>query len=202
MIKNIIFDFGDIFINLDKAAPINAFLELGLTTPIKEVNALNELYEVGNISTEKFLSQYKKWLPNAYEYEIVSAWDSILKDFPKYRLEFLQKLKAENKYRLFLLSNTNNLHIDNIKKTVPFFKEFKDCFEVFYLSQEMHLRKPNDDIFEFVLNNNSLVAKETIFIDDTKENTDTASKLGMQTWNLQPGKEDVIDLFKIKANLF
>lgn len=202
MIKNIIFDFGDIFINLDKKAPVNAFLDLGIYAPIEQVDAINKLYEVGKISTEDFLLQYKKWLPNAFEHEIINAWDSILKDFPKYRLEFLQKLKQENTYRLFLLSNTNTLHIENIKHNVTFYEDFKACFEKFYLSQEIKMRKPNDDIFEFVLNTNNLKATETLFIDDTKENTDTAERLGIKTWNLQPGENDVIDLFKVKANLF
>ena len=72
------------------------------------------------------------------------------------------------------------------------FKRFKNCFEVFYLSQEMKMRKPNADIYEFVLNENELNANETFFLDDT-ENTDAASKLGIHCWNLQVGKEDVLE---------
>jgi putative hydrolase of the HAD superfamily len=66
----------------------------------------------------------------------------------------------------------------------------------------MHLRKPNADIFEFVLKENNLIANECLFIDDTKDNTDTAEKLGFNIWNIDETKEDVINLFEIKKELF
>jgi putative hydrolase of the HAD superfamily len=58
----------------------------------------------------------------------------------------------------------------------------------------MKMRKPDLEIFEFVLKENNLIAGETLFVDDTKENTDAASLLGIQTWNLVPGKKDIISL--------
>jgi putative hydrolase of the HAD superfamily len=66
------------------------------------------------------------------------------------------------------------------------------------LSHEINFRKPNANIYEFVLNENDLKASETIFVDDLKENTDAAKELGIQVWNLIPGKEDVVDLLKRK----
>lgn len=202
MIKNIIFDFGDIFIDLDKPATTNEFLKLGLKAPIIEINKINEAFEVGDISTNAFLQQYKIWLPNAYEHEIVAAWNSIIKEFPIHRLEFIQQLQKEGNYRLFLLSNTNDLHIEYIKGQVSFFEDFKNCFEQFYLSQEIGFRKPNNNIYEFVLETNSLKPEESLFIDDTKINTDAALKLGIHTWNLAPGKEDITELFTLKESLF
>ena len=202
MIKNIIFDFGDIFVDLDKPVTTNEFLKLGLQASTKEINTINEAYEVGKIDTETFIHQYKEWLPNAYEHEIVDAWNSIIKEFPKKRLEFIQKLQKKNTHRLFLLSNTNHLHINYIKEQVSFYEDFKNCFEQFYLSQEIGLRKPNANIYEFVLKTNKLHPSQTLFIDDTKANTDTASKLGIHTWNLIPGVEDVTELFTLKATLF
>jgi HAD superfamily hydrolase (TIGR01509 family) len=94
------------------------------------------------------------------------------------------------------------MHINFVKQTVPFFEDFKNCFDVFYLSQEIHLRKPNADIFEFVLNENSLTPNECLFIDDTKDNTDTAKKLGFHVWNIDETTEDIINLFNIKKDLF
>ena len=61
MIKNIIFDFGDIFINLDKQAPIKAFTELGLTFR-PEIENINNKYEVGAISSQEFVASYKDCL--------------------------------------------------------------------------------------------------------------------------------------------
>jgi glucose-1-phosphatase len=62
----------------------------------------------------------------------------------------------------------------------------------------MGMRKPDAEIYNFVLAQHGLIAKNTLFIDDKKENTDSASSLGINVWNLQVGKEDVLDLFDKK----
>lgn len=197
MIKNIIFDFGDIFINLDKQATYRALAKLGVTNISDEMMQVYHQYEMGLIATEDFIKHFKLKFELEKE-DLVQAWNAILLDFPKYRLDFIKQLAISKKYRLFLLSNTNELHISSIKNSVgdDFYNEFKSCFERFYLSHEIHLRKPNEDIFEFVLSENNLKPQETYFIDDTEENTETASKLGIYTWNLQPKKEDIINLLK------
>ena len=99
-----------------------------------------------------------------------------------------------------MLSNTNDLHISWIQKTWgrKLFSEFKNCFEKFYLSHEIHLRKPNKNIYEFVIESNKLTPEETFFVDDTEENTIMANKLGIKSWNLNPNSEDVVDLFSQK----
>jgi putative hydrolase of the HAD superfamily len=80
--------------------------------------------------------------------------------------------------------------------------EFKNCFEKFYLSHEIKLRKPNKEIYEFALKENNLIAEETLFIDDLEENTTAASALGIHVWNLIPNQEDVSQLFIKKQHLF
>lgn len=197
MIRNIIFDFGDIFINLDKEAVFRAIEKYGGTTELTtELNTLNYSYEVGAISSDVFTKKLKEIYPQATIAEIVHIWNSILLDFPDYRLEFLEKLSKEKDYRLFLLSNTNDLHISHVMETMGTntYNRFKNCFEQFYLSHEINLRKPNANIYKFVLEQNGLKAEETFFIDDTKENTDAAGKLGITCWNLQVGSEDIIHL--------
>lgn len=202
MIKTIIFDFGDVFINLDKSATIRELTKLGLPLFTKDLEHLNESYETGEITTTDFINNYQKLLPDVSERKIINAWNAILKDFPKHRLEFLQKLSKERTYKLILLSNTNELHIDWIKENIPFYYDFKSCFHTFYLSHEINLRKPNLDIFQFVLDNHQLNPTETLFIDDTFVNTTAAKELGINTWNNDPKKEDVTNLFTIKSNLF
>jgi putative hydrolase of the HAD superfamily len=130
------------------------------------------------------------------------AWNFILKDFPKYRLDFIKRLSGSGSYQLILLSNTNELHIQFIKEHFSFYEEFKSCFHQFYLSHEIHMRKPDRSIFDFVLRENSLNAEECLFIDDTKENTDVAAAMGIKTWTIDENSEDVVDLFKIKKHLF
>ena len=195
MIKNIIFDFGDIFINLDKMATPKAMAQFGFKQITPALDKIFKNYEKGTISTQDFLKQINTIFPKATAKNLIEAWNAILKDFPEYRLNFLKELKEQGRYRLFLLSNTNDLHIEQVKKQMgSTYIDFKACFEVFYLSYEMGKRKPDASIFEQVLEENNLKAEETFFIDDTKENTDAANQLGIKTWNLQVGQQDIIDL--------
>ncbi|SHH77425.1 HAD-IA family hydrolase [Winogradskyella jejuensis] len=203
MIKTLIFDFGDVFINLDKQGAMDNALKLfDMQVFDEDMLQTNIKYEIGAISTSDFLDFYKSKFPKLEKTQIIQAWNYIIKDFPTYRLKFAQELARENKYNLLLLSNTNDLHIDFIKQNVSFYEDFKKCFNQFYLSQEINLRKPNTDIFEFVLKENNLKANECLFIDDTKENIDAAEELGFRVWNIDETKEDVINLFNIKNQLF
>lgn len=197
MIKNIIFDFGDIFINLDKDIIFRAIERFGGSLNLEpEILALNKDYETGKISSENFISQLSKVYPQATSDDIIDIWNGMLLDFPDKRLQFLEELAKENNYRLFLLSNTNALHIEAVVRKIGIkkYNRFRNAFEKFYLSHEIHLRKPNANIYNFVLQENGLKAEETFFIDDTKENTDAAKNLGITCWNLQVGKEDITQL--------
>lgn len=202
-IKTLIFDFGDVFINLDKSRAMQNALDLfDMKVFEPDMIETNLKYEVGEISTQQFLDFYTTKFSRLSEDDIKSAWNYIIKDFPKYRLEFINSLAESNAYKLILLSNTNEMHIDYIKEHVSFYEEFKNCFDVFYLSHEISLRKPDSEIYEFVLSENYLLAEECLFVDDTKENTDAASELGINIWNIDETKEDVINLFDTKAELF
>ncbi|WP_027878740.1 HAD-IA family hydrolase [Mesoflavibacter zeaxanthinifaciens] len=203
MIKTIIFDFGDVFINLDKEGALKLALEkFEIKELDEELQSINALYEQGLISTDEFLDFYADNFPKLNKDELKSIWNHIIKDFPEHRLQFIKQLAKDNNYQLILLSNTNELHIDYIKKNVSFYEDFKDCFDQFYLSHEINLRKPNADIFNFVLIENNLKAEECLFIDDTLENTQTAEQLGINVWNNNPATEDIVDIFTIKKELF
>lgn len=203
MIKALIFDFGNVFLNLD--------LEKGVKDSLKQFNIKsftedmldkNHQYEKGLISTEAFLEFYSNLFPQVSRQILINLWNSILKDFPKHRLKFLQNLASEKKYKLILVSNTNELHIDWVKKNIPIYNTFKNCFDAFYLSHEIGLRKPDKAIFEFVLNENQILANECLFIDDTNEHVLSASHLGIHTWNLDPITNDITELFTVKNHLF
>jgi FMN phosphatase YigB (HAD superfamily) len=198
MINTIIFDFGDVFINLDKKATLDALKKLGLKEWNADLTELNVQFETGKISEKNFLLEFQKHIPNASLKDIKTAWNTILLDFPLYRLEFLQMLSQ--KYRLFLLSNTDAIHIETFEKNVgvSFYSSFYQCFEKVYFSFELKMRKPNTTIFKYLLKEHGLQAKQTLFIDDSKENTDAAQSLDLQVWNLQVGKEDIVALFEKK----
>lgn len=201
MIKTLIFDFGDVFINLNKSnfnkQMYNVFGDISKNQSL--LNLLND-YETGKINTEAFVKTLKKYNNSFSEDSIIKLWNSIIADFPYYRVEFLKNLKATSDYKLILLSNTNELHINFIKEQVSFFNEFKSCFDKFYLSHEIKLRKPNKEIFDFVLKSNNISAEETLFIDDTLEHINTASKLNIKTWWLKQN-EDITSLVTVKNNL-
>lgn len=196
MIEAIIFDFGDVFLNLDKEAPIREFKKLGLKEWTPELEQLNYQYEIGKIDELEFMSSIQKHIGNCDILAIREAWNSLLLDFPLFRLEFLQLVST--KYKLFLLSNTDQTHIDKFEHKVgqSFARDFYSCFEKVYFSFDIHMRKPDENAFKYVLNSHNLTPKKTLFIDDKKEHTEAAKKLGLLTWNLQVGKEDVTQLFE------
>ena len=198
MIDTIIFDFGDIFINLDKQATIDGLERLGLSSWNEDLDQLNISFEKGQISRDAFLLGIQKQIPNATIDEILMAWNAVLLDFPLYRLEFLQILSK--KFRLFLLSNTDVIHIDHFEQRegASFYGDFYQCFEKVYFSFEMGMRKPDAEIYTTLINRHELAPKRTLFVDDKKDNTDAAKALGLHVWNLQVGKEDVIELLDKK----
>jgi len=198
MIDTIIFDFGDIFINLDKRATIEGLERLGLSSWNEDLDRLNISFEKGQISRDAFLLGIQKQIPNATIDEILMAWNAVLLDFPLYRLEFLQLLSK--KFRLFLLSNTDAIHIDHFEQRegASFYGDFYQCFEKVYFSYEMGMRKPDAEIYTTLINRHELSPKRTLFVDDKKDNTDAAKALGLHVWNLQVGKEDVIELLDKK----
>lgn len=198
MIDTIIFDFGDVFINMDKEASLNALKKLGLVSWNDELEQLNQQFEKGKITEVQFMIGLKKLIPNASIDQLREAWNSVLLDFPLHRLEFLERLGM--KYRLFLLSNTDEIHINKFehKVGITFAREFYQCFEKVYFSFEIGLRKPEPEVFNYIIKKHDLSMKRTLFIDDKKENTDIAQSLGMQVWNLQVGQEDVSELFDKK----
>lgn len=203
MIRAIIFDFGGIFINLDKLGSMQKFVDAAKIDSLSpEMTLNNQLYEQGLINSDEFVNFYANRLPHLSRKEIVELWNSILLDFPKSRLDFIKGLSAETNYKLILLSNTNDLHISWIKENVSFYGDFKAQFDAFYLSHEIRFRKPNADIYEFVLKQNNLVPEEAVFIDDTKENIDAAAKLGIKVWHLNENTEQITQLFQIKKELF
>ncbi|WP_445454056.1 HAD family hydrolase [Flavobacterium sp. 25HG05S-40] len=198
MINAIIFDFGDVFINLRKEQSLVEFQKLGLNGPNEDLLAHNDLFEKGKINELEFINCFTKYIPNASVEEITKAWNSVIGDFPLYRLEFLQMLAG--KYRLFLLTNTDSIHIERFEHKVgmSFYSDFYRCFEKVYYSYEMGMRKPDPEIFNTILRKHDLSPKRTLFVDDKKENTDVAASLGLYVWNLQVGQEDVVDLFEKK----
>ena len=201
-IKNIIFDLGGVIINLDTAKTISAFNKLSklpfeaIYTQLQQ-STVFDLFDKGLITERDFFEELKKVTQStASENELKQAWNAMLLDFPLHRLELLKKLKPQ--YRLFLLSNTNETHVTEFEKTLfetQHYKNLEPFFEKVYYSCRMQMRKPDIEIFDFVLAENGLNASETVFIDDTPQHVQGALKTGIKAY-LLPKEKEVEELLK------
>lgn len=198
MIKHVIFDFGDVLINLDKGAVPRGLLAYGAVAADGRLQHLATAYEKGLVPTDRFVGEACAILGENEPAKLVSLWNQTIQEFPEERLLFIEALKRAGTHRMFLLSNTNDLHMTHVAEQMgPVrYGRFQACFEGFYLSHELGMRKPEAGIFRHVLQTHGLEAGETLFIDDTLEHIRGAASVGIQTWHLQVGKETILELPK------
>ena len=191
-IKNIIFDLGGVIMNIDFKKTENAFADLGFTDFKQYMTQFHitpffEEYETGKIDEAAFIKGIQQIAGKPITaQQIIHAWNALLLDFPLARIDLLEKLKRH--YRIFLLSNTNELHYNEFQQTLHALtgKTLEDIFEKTYFSHTAHLRKPDVAIYRLVLDENNLNAAETLFIDDTASNFAGAEEIGIQTFHLKP----------------
>ncbi|CAN5820779.1 HAD family phosphatase [soil metagenome] len=190
-IKNIIFDLGGIFINIDFARTEQAFIDLGITNfndffTQHHASELFELLETGKISPTAFCETFRfETNTRLTDDQIIAAWNALLLDFPKERIHWLQQIGK--KYNIFLFSNTNQIHYDAFMagfKTQTGFNDLNSFFIKAYYSQEIGLRKPYPEAFLHIINEQKLNPAETLFIDDTIKNIEGAKAVGLQTIHL------------------
>ncbi len=201
-IDNIIFDFGGVIVDVEYEKTMKAFAKLGLKeTNLMHANFYHDTFladfEMGLISNEEFVFEVKKLLyANVSDEQVLYAWNSMIGELPLVRLDILNKLKL--KYRTFLLSNTNNIHIPHFKNKVftEHGIELDTCFEKAYYSSCMNLRKPNADIFQFVVKENALDVSKTLFVDDLLDNVITAQNVGLKTLHM-PKSHNISDYFSL-----
>jgi putative hydrolase of the HAD superfamily len=190
MYTAVIFDLGGVIIHIDYAATIHAFENLGhsdfhtLYSQAQQSGLFDEL-ETGKISGQRFVNDLLPYLkigtsPN----KVVAAWNALIGAVPKERIELLQKVRE--KYPTFLLSNTNELHMQAVLRSwnACSNQPMSDFFDHIYLSHEIGMRKPNAEIFEFVCRENHLNPAETLFIDDSIQHIEGAKSCGLQTVHL------------------
>lgn len=195
-IYNIIFDLGGVILNIDYAKTTNAFKALGVSNfeelySQQHASTLFKQLERGEVTRQGFIEAMDKYTPeNTDPKKIIDAWDAMLLNFPSERIALLKNLKSQ--YRTFLLSNTNAIHLEQVQhmyKNTTGSGSLDDCFEKAYYSHLIGLRKPNKEAYEFVLNEQGLKPGETLFIDDTLPNIETAEALGIKTLYIKPGQE-------------
>ena len=201
-IKNIIFDWGGVLTDIDFQASIKAFKDLGIEDFENHYTLLKQgelfvNFEKGLLSPDEFRKKLKEQLPvNVTDKQIDDAWKAMLLDLPVERWELLKKVKTS--YRTFILSNTNLLHVEWYFKILE--KKYgtygySHLFEKVYFSYELGMRKPDRDIYEHVISDSQLIPEETLFIDDSPLNIETADSMGIQTYCLKK-PETLLNLFE------
>lgn len=188
MIKNIIFDYGNVIFDIDHQLTIQAFKNLGLPQDSAffghlQQNPLFDQFEMGTISAQDFRNEVRSITnQNFSDTTIDEAWNTLLLGIREGYLDFLTEIKS--KYRSFLLSNNNEIHyawINNYLQENFGVPNMSSYFEKDYYSHLIGMRKPNADIFQFVLSEHQLNINETLFIDDSPQHIETAKKLGLKT---------------------
>lgn len=194
-IKNLLVDFGGVLINLNRQRCIDNFKQLGLNDADQLLSVFHQQgvfmqQEKGLITSAEFRDSIREKIgKEVTDQQIDAAWNSFLMDIPTYKLDLLLRLRE--KYVVYLLSNTNDIHWRwSCKHAFPY-RGFRaeDYFEKIYLSYEMKMMKPDAEIFEAVLSDAGIAAKQTFFIDYSEANCQTARALGISTYTPTAGED-------------
>lgn len=200
-IRNIIFDLGGVLFRVDYQKTILEFIRLGVQNFDRIYSQMNQQnlfdrFERGEITADEFRREINHVSSlHLSSTQIDDAWNAMLLGLPEENIRFIEKIGKI--FRLFLLSNTNQVHIEKFYEMIKTENglEHLDCyFEKIYLSHLIGARKPEAGAYEIILRENNLSAEETLFIDDSPQHVEGAKKVGLQAIWLQPGMK-VTDLF-------
>ncbi len=192
-IRNIIFDLGGVILNINPQLTVNEFRKLGWKEFYKEDNqsVVRDLFfqlEKGNSSPGVFRDSVRTMIKDYVDDNAIdNAWSAMILDIPAERIRYLEELKKN--YRLFLLSNTNEIHRIKFHRDFEndFGYSFYNVFERNFYSHEMGMRKPDPQIYIQALVEAGLVPEETLFIDDMEINTEAAKNVGMKVLHINQG---------------
>lgn len=200
-IRNIVFDLGGVLLNINPDLSVSKLAEIthkkiGDFLPALAKSRVTDYFDMGKINENRFRNEVRKLVCHTLtDAQIDEAWNDILLDFPQQRIKTLKEV-AEN-YRVFLLSNTNNIHYP--KYTTDFKQKFgetfSDMFEKMYLSFELKMHKPDKAIFDHIIKDKNLNPAETLLIDDTLKNVEGAIQAGWKAVQVTPEK-DITALFE------
>lgn len=201
-IKNILFDFGGVIVNLNKQNALNRFKEIGFADIDNYINEYRQdgiflEYEEGKLNDKEFYAEFRRLAGrnNISEEDIDSAWLAFLSGIPDYKFELLKELRK--KYKVYLLSNTNPSVMKWAQSTdfSPEGKPLEYFFDKCYLSYQLGCAKPDRKIYEAIIKDSGMNPNETLFFDDGKANIEMAEKLGFQVY-LTNQDEDLRKVFE------
>ncbi|MBN8683044.1 MAG: HAD family phosphatase [Chitinophagales bacterium] len=185
--KHLIFDFGNVLFDLDLPRIEQELRRLSgpdfeAAREKLQRDRVFELYETGGLSTAEFVDALRFAGPVPISAaDITAAWNSIFIEMPRRRFELLLQLRQ--RYQVFLLSNINELHerwIADYMQREHGIHDFEHrYFDAVYYSHLIRLRKPDREIYEYVLADAEILPEESLFIDDLEVNVEAARKLGI-----------------------
>lgn len=194
-IKNIIFDLGNVIIDIDPdetSRRLRKYFDLEYDFFKEKISQTFLDYEVGLISERVFAQTLAQQAPGEIcEAEVIAHWNSMLLDIPRPRLDMLEELSQS--YSLYILSNTNHTHMSWVRNFLE--KNYgRSAFEDWgvikaHLSHELGARKPDRESYKKVLNMEKLLPEDTLFIDDHPSNIEAAKALGIPSVWHAPEKE-------------
>ncbi len=195
-VKAIIFDLGNVLVDLDFSRAFGNFerllgIEIGPGRQPQTITNAVLNFERGEISTAAFLAIFKSIKPGITEEQIIAAWNSIIIDLPGQRLAFLEEMRQH--YPLYLLSNINTLHEDYLNvmlKRQYGIDNFPSAFfDKFFYSHHVGMRKPEPYIYDHVTERINISPANILFIDDVRENVEAALNHGWQAVQHDPGQD-------------
>lgn len=190
-IKNIIFDLGGVILDIDESAVYNELGKMGFDIQqlahSKEFMDILSKFDIGVYTAATFRKKVKAYLglEKMTDQKFDAIWNSMLLDIPRERMEAIEKVKKH--YKIFLMSNTNEIHYDLYVRDLQLrfgYNEFDELFDKAYFSFDIHLEKPDPRFFELILDHEGLLPEETLFIDDTAKNIEAAKALGLRTYHI------------------
>ncbi len=182
--STLLFDMGGVIVDIDLERAYQAFQSVAGEHAIQKIqdDGVLQAYEIGDVTTGEFVARVQRVLDIQVEADVIlECWNALLLGLHEERILWIKELAKT--HRLLLLSNTNDTHFSRVNDllAMEFETSMDVLFERLYLSHEIKLLKPDQAIFEYVLKDAGLEAKDVLFIEDTKENAVAAAELGFNT---------------------
>lgn len=196
-LKAIIFDFGGVLLDLDISkteAAMSKLLKVKISVPYTEkYKEITLALEKGEMQSEAFIHAVQSMCdPIPQGREVASAWNAMLCGWQRDRFDLLDELKKD--YKVYLLSNTNQIHLDYVMHELNNVYDIDDFesrfFHGCFYSHKMNAWKPEKDIYLQVEKSINLNHEEFIFIDDNANNIKGAKELGWHAY-LHPTNSDL-----------
>ena len=204
MIRTIIFDLGGVILPIFPEQTVREFEKIGLKNfdkiyTLKKQEHFFDEFEKGKITAALFRNEIKKHYDRKItDDQIDFCWNALIGELTPERFSFLADLKT--KYNLFLLSNTNIIHHTAFTKTFNSLfgkNHFDNLFTNVYYSFQKKMRKPDREIFDLVIKENSLRPGECVYIDDNMINAEAAQIAGMNAIHHAEGMNIEHDLMSV-----